>query len=93
MMPDKDVSEPYVETNRIDPSALPGSARAEDEPDLDGYDETQRAEIAEVEGGGPNDGIVMTDMDPDFGGDIDEDEIEDDADKMDAIMEADGDFA
>ncbi len=64
--------------------------RAEDEPDLDGYDEAQRAEIAEVEGGGPTDGIVMTDMNPDLGGDIDDDEIEDDEDELPEAREERG---
>lgn len=79
-MPGRDVSSPY-----IDP-AQPGGAsrhRAEDEPDLDGYDETQRAEIAEVEGGGPTDGLLVTDLTPDMGGAIDEEEIEDDEDELD----------
>ena len=84
-MPDRDVSEPYVEMNR----ASSHGNRAEDEPDLEGYDETQRAEIAEVEGDGPNDGIVMTDLQPDFGGDIDEDEIEDDEDMSDDVLDTD----
>ncbi|MBA3897028.1 MAG: hypothetical protein H0X36_07805 [Sphingomonadaceae bacterium] len=78
-MPDRDVSAPY-----IDPARASGGNHnhAEDEPDLEGYDETQRAEIAEVEGGGPNDGELITDLDPDMGGDVDEDEIEDDPDDL-----------
>jgi hypothetical protein len=87
-MPDRDVSEPYVEMNRPDP-AVQGN-RAEDEPDLEGYDETQRAEIAEVEGDGPSDGIMMTDMQPDLGEDLDEDEVEDGADRSDAVLDEDG---
>ena len=84
-MPDRDVSEPYVEVNR----AVVHGNRAEDEPDLEGYDETQRAEIAEVEGDGPNDGIVMTDLMPDLGGDLDEQEIEDDEDMPDDVIDTD----
>lgn len=61
--------------------------RAEDEPDIDGYDDSQRAEIAEVEGTGPTDGTIMTDMQPDLGEDLDEAEIEDDADNLDAVTE------
>ena len=86
-MPDRDVSEPYVETNRPDPMSQ--GHRAEDEPDLEGYDEAQRAEIAEVEGDGPNDGVIMTDMLPDLGEDLDEDEIEDDEDQPDDVLDTD----
>jgi len=70
-MPDRDVSKPYIDTERPSPST--GGHRAEDEPDIDGYDETQRAEIAEVESVGPNDGVIATDLLPDFGGDLDGD--------------------
>ena len=86
-MPDRSVSEPYVEINRPAPTAQDN--RAEDEPDLDGYDDAQRAEIALVEGDGPNDGIVMTDMQPDLGEDLDEDEIENGADSPDDVIDTD----
>lgn len=86
-MADRDVSAPYVDTGR---SGRPDRHRAEDEPDLEGYDESQRAEIAEAEVGGPGDGVMLTDLDPDTGGDIDEDEIEDEAD--DLIEERSGGF-
>ncbi|MGC6399787.1 DNA primase [Sphingomonas sp. FW199] len=48
--------------------------------DEDGYDESQRAEILEVEGGGPGDGVIQNDMNPDLGQDPDavQDEEEDD---------------
>ena len=69
---------------------VPGGARAEDEPYLDGYDDSQRAEIAEIEGGGQSDGTLITDMAPDLGGtDIEDDDIEDDADDLDAIIDTD----
>lgn len=42
--------------------------------DLEGLDESQRAEVHEYEGGGPSDGIVLTDMTRDRG----EDYVEDD---------------
>lgn len=72
---------------RID---VPGGARAEDEPDIEGYDETQRAEIAEVEGGGQYDGTLLTDMDPDLGGaDLEDDDVEDDADDLDNVLDTD----
>ena len=72
---------------RID---VPGGAIAEDEPDIEGYDEAQRAEIAEFEGGGPSDGTLLTDLNPDLGGkDIEDDEIEDDADEMDVVLDTD----
>ena len=86
-MPDRDVSEPYIEANRPDPQTY--THRAEDEPDLEGYDESQRAEIAEVEGGGPTDGVMMTDMLPDMGGDLDEQEIENDEDVADDVIDTD----
>ena len=63
-MPNRDVSQPYVEMN----DAGPGKGHhAENEPDREGYDDAQRAEIAEVEGEGPSDGVVLTDMRPDTG--------------------------
>lgn len=40
--------------------------------DLDGYDESQRAEIHEALGGGPTDGLLQTDMARDRGENIDE---------------------
>ncbi len=87
-MRNRDVSEPYVEMNHADASAQ--RHRAEDEPDIDGYDEAQRAEIAEYEGDGPNDGVVMTDMQPDLGEDLDEDEIENGADMTGSVLDTDG---
>jgi hypothetical protein len=42
--------------------------------DLEGLDESQRAELHEYEGGGPTDGLVLTDMARDRG----EDYVEDD---------------
>ena len=86
-MPNRDVSEPYVEMNG--PAASSQGHRAEDDVDIEGYDETQRAEIAEIEGDGPNDGIVMTDLQPDLGGDLDDDEIEDDEDMLDDVIDTD----
>ena len=46
------------------------------EEDLDGLDESQRAEVHEYEGGGPTDGVILTDMSRDRG----EDYVEDDQD-------------
>jgi hypothetical protein len=86
-MPDRRVSKPYVEMNYPDPSAQ--GNRAEDEPDLDGYDDAQRAEIALVQGDGPNDSVLMTNMQPDLGEDLDEDEIEDGADILDHVTDSD----
>lgn len=40
--------------------------------DLDGYDESQRAEIHEALGGGPTDGLLQTDMARDRGEDMDD---------------------
>lgn len=42
--------------------------------DLEGLDESQRAELHEYEGGGPNDGLVLTDMARDRGEDFVEDD-------------------
>lgn len=42
--------------------------------DLEGLDETQRAEVHEYEGGGPTDGLVLTDMARDHGEDFVEDD-------------------
>jgi hypothetical protein len=72
---------------------VPGGARAEDEPDIEGYDDTQRAEIAEVEGGGQFDGTLLTDMAPDLGErDLEEGDIEDDADESPIILDTDAEF-
>lgn len=52
--------------------------------DEDGYDESQRAEILEVTRSGPNDGLVLTDLNPDTGDDDieNEDDIEMDAEEV-----------
>lgn len=42
--------------------------------ELDGLDESQRAEVHVYEGGGPTDGLVLTDMTRDRGEDFVEDE-------------------
>jgi hypothetical protein len=87
-MPNRDVSAPYIESNHSDPTAPLGGERPADASNSDdSYDEAQRAEIAEVEGSGPTDGVVMTDMDPDMGENLDEDEIEDDADGLTQIID------
>lgn len=58
-------------------------AGPEDHYDPEGYDDTQRAEILEVEGQSPSDGVIEIDLTPDLGGgDADDDEIEDDADDL-----------
>ncbi|CAN5126156.1 hypothetical protein BH09PSE3_BH09PSE3_20920 [soil metagenome] len=72
---------------RID---VPGGAHAEDEPNIEGYDETQRAEVTEFEGGGQYDGTILTDMNTDPGGpDIDDGGVEDNDDDLDAILDTD----
>ena len=85
-MSNRDVSAPFSDHSA---PIQDNHNRAEDEPDIEGYDESQRAEIAEVEGHGPTDGILMTNLTPDSGGDIDDDEIEDDADDLDRIVDTD----
>jgi hypothetical protein len=42
--------------------------------DLEGLDESQRAELHEYEGGGPTDGLILTDMARDRGEDFVEDD-------------------
>ncbi|WP_293880019.1 hypothetical protein [Sphingomonas sp.] len=72
---------------RID---VPGGAHAEDEPDLEGYDDSQRAEVAEVEGGGQYDGVLLTDMDPDMGGaNLEDGDDEDGDDDLDNVLDTD----
>lgn len=51
---------------RVEPRATDG--------DLEGLDDTQRAEVHAYEGGGPTDGDVLTDMARDRGEDFVEDE-------------------
>lgn len=50
-----------------------------------GYDESQRAEILEATRGGPDDGAVLTDIDPDLG-------ENDDAEDEDETLMADDDL-
>ncbi|WP_308222963.1 MULTISPECIES: DNA primase [unclassified Sphingomonas] len=56
---------------------VPGHGTGDDGYDEDGYDESQRAEILEATVGGPGDGLLVTDLDPDLGQDIDADDPED----------------
>lgn len=53
-----------------------GRGPGDDGYDEDGYDESQRAEILEVTRDGPNDGAILTDLEPDLGMSDDEDEDE-----------------
>lgn len=43
----------------------------------EGYDESQRAEILEATRDGPSDGNLLTDLNPDLGGDAEEEPIDD----------------
>ena len=56
---------------------------SDDVYDAEGYDESQRAEILEVTGDGPDDGTLLTDINPDLGG------SEDDDDDLDELSMAD----
>jgi hypothetical protein len=56
---------------------------SDDVYDAEGYDESQRAEILEVTGDGPDDGALLTDLNPDLGG------SEDDDDDLDGLSMAD----
>lgn len=72
-----------------------GQGPADDGYDEEGYDESQRAEILEATRDGPNDGTLITDLDPDLGDDPD-DEIEmaeDDLDEEDDDVEPSDDEA
>lgn len=56
---------------------IPGRGPGDDGYDEDGYDESQRAEILEVTRDGPTDGTILTDLNPDLGEELDDDEEED----------------
>lgn len=62
---------------------VPGHGSGDDGYDEDGFDESQRAEILEATRNGPNDGTVMTDLEPDLG----EDDIDDEAEEDELMME------
>ena len=85
----RDVSAPYVESNRPQPSDTAHGQRPEDSSNKDDYDEAQRAEIAEVEGSGRSDGEILVDMDPDLGEDIDDGDVEDGGDNLTTIIDTD----
>jgi hypothetical protein len=85
----RDVSEPYIDGHQQPGVSTSGGRRPEDASNKDDYDEAQRAEIAEVEGGGRSDGEILVDMDPDLGEDIDNDDIEDDGDNLTTIIDTD----
>jgi hypothetical protein len=55
-----------------------GHGTGDDGYDEDGYDESQRAEILEATVGGPGNGTLLTDLQPDLGQEIDDDDEEDD---------------
>lgn len=57
---------------------VPEQGPKDDGYDEDGYDESQRAEILEVTRGGPSDGAIQFDLDPDLGQDL---EVDDDDDE------------
>lgn len=69
-----------------------GQGPADDGYDEDGYDESQRAEILEATRDGPSDGNVLTDLQPDLGGDpLDDDDTDDLAMTADELAEEDDD--
>lgn len=58
----------------------------------EGYDESQRAEILEATSGGPQDGVIIVDLDPDLGEeDEDDDDLEEDVDADDIAVDGDDD--
>lgn len=85
----RDVSEPYTESNQPLPSDTAHGRRPEDSSNKDEYDEAQRAEIAEVEGSGRTDGEILVDMDPDYGEDIEDGDVEDGGDNLTTIIDTD----
>ncbi|MEG3163262.1 DNA primase [Sphingomonas sp. PB2P19] len=46
---------------------VPSFGSGDDGYDEEGYDESQRAEILEVTGNGPTDGVILTNLAPDLG--------------------------
>ena len=83
----RDVSQPYSDANQPQEETTADGHRPADSSNRDDYDEAQRAEIAEVEGSGRSDGTILTDMDPDLGGDIDDGDVEDDGDNLTTIID------
>lgn len=67
---------------------VPGQGSGDDGFDEEGYDESQRAEILEVEREGPTDGLIVTDLEPDLG--EDEDLLSDGDDELTEVEDADG---
>jgi DNA-directed RNA polymerase subunit delta len=63
---------------------VPGRGPGDDGYDEDGYDESQRAEILETTRDGPTDGTILTDLNPDLG-----EEIEDQEETDELLMVAD----
>ena len=61
---------------------VPGRGPGDDGYDEEGYDESQRAEILEATRSGPNDGMILTDLEPDLGEDPDEIDEEDEIDSL-----------
>lgn len=83
----RDVSQPYTETNQPQEDSTADGHRPADSSNRDDYDEAQRAEIAEYEGGGRSDGTILTDMDADLGEDIDSGDVEDNEDGLTTIID------
>ncbi len=53
-----------------------GVGSGDDGYDEEGYDESQRAEILEATRDGPSDGNLLTDLNPDLGGDAEEEPLD-----------------
>ena len=54
-----------------------GKGSGDDGWDEEGYDESPRAEFLEATRDGPTDGNLLTDLDPDLGGDVEDEPIDD----------------
>ncbi len=55
---------------------ITGAGTGDDGYDEEGYDESQRAEILEATRDGPSDGNLLTDINPDLGGDAEEEPLD-----------------
>jgi hypothetical protein len=73
---------------------IPPAGPSDGSFDIEGYDESQRAEVHEFMHDGPTDGTILTDVAPDLGGDPLEEDGTDDELVMtdDEVGEEDGDL-
>ena len=80
----------------MDGNQVQGHGTGDDGYDEEGYDESQRAEILEATRDGPTDGNLITDLQPDLGEKVDDDDLamsdddvgeeDDDADRTESAI-------